>query len=158
MAALSVPVVMRARAVLSNCAAPAACAALMAGCGASPRPAARLSDASFPYLGIRCQVANWAGCDRVGIGVHLARRAVRVTVTVDGHLVRLSPPTDPGSDLWEGLLLGMGPRHGALAVRTQDGYWSGTPEVYARVRVTAYFAGGARSTLAGTALLHPGYG
>ncbi len=130
---------------------------LATGCGASPRPGARLPDASFPYLGIRCHVANWAGCDRVGIGVHLARRAQRVTVAVDGHVVRLTPPSG-GSDLWEGLLFGMGPRHGALAVRTRDGYWYGTPEVYARVRVTAYFAGGARATLAGTDLLHPGYG
>ena len=92
------------------------------------------------------------------IGVHLARPAVLVTVRVDGRLVTLSPPPDPGGDLWEGALLGAGPRHGPLAVRARDGRWYGEPPVYARVRVTAYFSDGTRASLAGIAGLHAGYG
>lgn len=153
---------MRAHACVALCVAAAA-----AGCGVGHRrpapashhsPSARLPSASFPYLGIRCHVANWAGCDRIGIGVHLARPAVLVTVQVDGHLVTLSPPADPGSDLWEGLLLGMGPHHGPLAVRTRHGYWYGEPPVRPGVRVTAYFADGTVATRAGIGYLHAGYG
>jgi hypothetical protein len=129
----------------------------LAGCPqAGPGP--RLPSASFPYLGIRCHVANWAGCDRVGVGVHLARQAVLVTVQVDGHVVTLSPPTDPGSDLWQGVLLGMGPHHGPLAVRARDGYWYGEPPVRPRVRVTAYLADGTTATRSGLGYLHAGYG
>lgn len=119
---------------------------------------ARLSAASVPYLGIACGVANGAGCDRVRIGVHLARPAVLVTVQVDGRLVTLSPPPDPSSDLWEGALLGAGPRHGPLAVRARHGRWYGEPPVCARVRVTAYFTDGTRASRAGIAGLHAGYG
>ena len=119
---------------------------------------ARLSAASLPYLGIACGVANRAGCDRVRIGVHLARPAVLVTVQVDGRLVTLSPPPDPGGDLWQGALLGAGPRHGPLAVHARHGHWYGEPPVYARVRVTAYFTNGTRASLAGIAGLHAGYG
>jgi hypothetical protein len=129
----------------------------LAGCPRSGRPAP-LPSASFPYLGIRCRIANWAGCDRIGVGVHLARAAILVTVQVDRHLVTLSPPTDPGSDLWQGLLLGMGPRHEPLAVHARHGYWDGEPPVYPRVRVTAFFADGTRATRAGIGYLHAGYG
>lgn len=152
---------MRAHAFVTL-AVPAACAALMAGCGATarsaPQLAARLPPASFPYLGIRCRIANWARCDRVGVGVHLARPALRVTVRVDGHLLALSPPSDPGSDLWEGVLLGLGPHRGPLAVRALRGYWYGEPPVRPRVRVTAYFADGTTATRAGVGYLHAGYG
>jgi hypothetical protein len=120
--------------------------------------AARLPSASFPYLGIRCRIANWTGCDRIGVGVHLARPATLVAVSVDGHLVTLSPPTDPGSDLWQGMLLGVGPRHGPLAVRASHGYWYGEPPVRPRIRVTVYFADGTTATRAGVGYLHPGYG
>jgi len=108
--------------------------------------------------GIRCHIANWAGCDRIGVGVHLARPAIRVTVRVDGHLVTLDKPGDPGSDLWQGMLLGLGPHHGPLAVHARDGYWDGEPPVYPRVRVTAYFADGTSATRAGVGYLHAGYG
>jgi hypothetical protein len=127
----------------------------LTGC---PSGAARLPSASFPYLGIACHIPNWARCDRVRIGVHLARPALLVIVQVDGHLVSLSPPTDPGSDLWEGALLGAGPRHGPLAVRARHGYWYGEPAVRPRVRVTAYFADGTAATHAGVGYLHAGYG
>jgi len=150
-------------AALTACAA-AVVAAVAAGGGApgrAPTPtaaAARLPSASFPYLGIRCHIANWAGCDRIGVGVHLARPAIRVTVRVDGHLVTLDKPGDPGSDLWQGMLLGLGPHHGPLAVHARDGYWDGEPPVYPRVRVTAYFADGTSATRAGVGYLHAGYG
>ena len=117
-----------------------------------------LPAASFPYLGIRCRVANWAGCDRVGVGVHLARPAIRVTVRVDGRVITLSPPTDPGSDLWQGVLLGLGPHRGPLAVRAHHGYWYGEPPVRPRVRVTAYFTDGTAAARAGLGYLHAGYG
>jgi hypothetical protein len=146
----------------------AVCAAVATACGTArhtPAPShvapvrpARLPSSSFPYLGIRCRIANWAGCDRVGVGVHLSRPAVLVTVRVDGHLVRLSPPSDPGSDLWQGVLLGMGPHHGPLAVRARHGYWYGEPPVRPRVRVTAYFPDGTEATRAGLGFLHAGYG
>jgi hypothetical protein len=138
--------------------APAGAAAQSAATAGRPATASRMPSASFPYLGIRCRIANWAGCDRIGIGVHLARPAVVVTVQVDGHRVTLSPPTDPGSDLWQGVLVGAGPRHGPLAVRARHGYWYGEPPVYPRVRVTAFFADGTRATRAGIGYLHAGYG
>jgi hypothetical protein len=129
----------------------------LSGCPRSGS-AARLPSASFPYLGIACRIANWARCNRIRIGVHLSRPAILVTVQVDGHLVTLSPPPDPGDDLWEGALFGMGPRHGPLAVRARHGYWYGEPPVYPRVRVTAYFADGTAATHAGIGYLHAGYG
>ncbi len=130
------------------------------GSSASGCPAggARLPSASFPYLGIRCRLANWAGCDRIGVGVDLARPAILVTVRVAGHLVTLSPPSGPGSELWEGMLLGAGPHHGSLAVRARHGYWYGEPPVRPRVRVTAYFADGTTATRAGVGYLHAGWG
>ena len=129
----------------------------LSGCPRSGS-AARLPSASFPYLGIACHTANWARCNRIRIGVHLSRPAILVTVQVDGHLVTLSPPTDPGDDLWQGALFGMGPRHGPLAVRARHGYWYGEPPVYPHVRVTAYFADGTAATHAGIGYLHAGYG
>jgi hypothetical protein len=161
----------RPRVSRSSLAALAACAsavvaAVAAGGGApgrapalaTPAGPARLPSASFPYLGIRCHIANWAGCDRIGVGVHLARPAILVTVRVDGHLVTLDKPDDPGTDLWQGMLLGLGPHRGPLAVHARDGYWYGEPPVYPRVRVTAYFADGTTATRAGVGYLHAGYG
>jgi hypothetical protein len=138
--------------------APAGAAARPAPTPERPATASRLPSRSFPYLGIACHIANWARCDRIRIGVHLARPAVRVTVQVDGRLVNLTPPPDPGDDLWEGALLGAGPRHGPLRVRARHGYWYGEPPVYARVRVTAYYADGTTATHADVGYLHAGYG
>jgi hypothetical protein len=136
----------------------AAYAALAAGCGTTSKPVGRLPGSAFPYLGIACGVANWAGCDRIRIGVHLGRPANHVTVRVDGRLVTLSPPTGPGDDLWQGTLLGAGPRHGPLAVRSRHGYWYGEPPVHPHLRVTAYFADGTTATRAAAGYLHAGYG
>jgi hypothetical protein len=86
------------------------------------------------------------------VGGPEARSAILVTVRVDGHRVTLRPPTDPGSDLWEGVLLGLGPHHGPLAVRARHGYWYGEPPVRPRVRVTASFADGTIASRAGTGL------
>lgn len=162
-----VRVSVRLRALLPSFAALTACAAAVvaavaAGGGPAtrtpaPRPA-QLRSASLPYLGIRCHIANWAGCERIGVAVGLARPAVHVTVQVDGHLVTLSPPSDPGSHLWQGVLSGAGPRHGPLSVHARHGYWYGEPPVSAHVRVTAQFADGTTATRAGVEYLHPGYG
>jgi hypothetical protein len=129
----------------------------LAGCPHSAR-AAQLPSASFPYLGIACGAANSARCNRIRIGVHLARPSVLVAVQVDGRLVTLSPPSDPGSDLWQGALLGAGPGRGPLAVHARHGDWYGEPPVRPRVRVTAYFADGTVATRAGLGYLHAGYG
>jgi hypothetical protein len=94
----------------------------------------------------------------IRIGVHLGRPAILVTVQIAGRLVTLSPPPDPGDDLWQGALLGAGPRQGPLAVRARHGHWYGEPPVNAPVRVTAYFADGTRATRAGIGYLHAGYG
>ena len=129
----------------------------LAGCPHSGR-AAQLPSASFPYLGIACGTANSARCNRIRIGVHLARPSVLVAVQVDGRLVTLSPPSDPGSDLWQGALLGAGPGRGPLAVHARHGDWYGEPPVRPRVRVTAYFADGTVATRSGLGYLHAGYG
>lgn len=129
----------------------------LAGCPPSGR-AALLPSASFPYLGIACPIGNRAGCQRIRVGVSLARPALLVVVQVDGRLASLSPPSQPGSHLWQGVVYGMGPRHGPLAVRARHGHWYGEPPVHPRVRVTAYFADGTAATRAGVGYLHAGYG
>jgi hypothetical protein len=133
-------------------------AVVTGACGATAHHVRRLPDASFPYLGVACAVANRVGCDRVRIGVHLQQPAVLVTVRVDGRLVTLSPPPDRGDDLWQGALMHAGLRRGPLAVHAVDGYWAGQPAVRPRIRVTAYFADGSVATRAGTGYLHAGYG
>jgi hypothetical protein len=129
----------------------------LSGCP-STNFAARLPSASFPYLGVACGAPSRVNCDRIGVGVHLRRPAILVTVQIDGRLVTLSPPPDPGDDLWQGALLGAGPRHRPLAVHARHGYWYGEPPVYPRVRVTAYFADGTSASRAGIGYLHAGYG
>jgi hypothetical protein len=131
-----------------------------AGCHATSRPEPRLPASAEPYLGVACGVPNWTGCDRVRVGVHLAVRATRVTVSIEGRLISLRPPPDPGDDLWEGVLSHAGLRSGPLAVRPTDsgGYWYGSPEVDSRVSVTAYLPDGSRTTRTDTDPLHPGYG
>lgn len=127
----------------------------LAGC---PTSGGRLPGAAFPYLGVACGVANRVGCDRVRIGVHLRRPATLVIVKVDGRLVTLSPPPDPGDDLWEGALVHAGLRRGPLAVHAVRGHWFGEPAVRPRIRVTAYMADGTVATRSGIGYLHAGYG
>lgn len=129
------------------------------GCGAvNPMPA--LGDAALPFLGVSCPVPSSIACDRVGVGVHLRRAATLVMVRVAGRLVTLSPPMDPSDDLWLGYLDDAGLKHGALDVHVPAGvnFWSGSPEVYAPVRVTALFPNGHSATRTATVLLHPGFG
>lgn len=129
------------------------------GCSAS-RPMQALGDSALPSLGVSCSTPSSIACDRVGVGVHLRRPAALVVVQLAGRLVTLSPPTDPGTDLWIGYLFDGGLRHGPLKVRIAAGahLWFGSPEVNPRVRVTAFFPGGDAATTAATVLLHPGFG
>lgn len=119
-----------------------------------------LGAGATPFLGVACPVPNSIVCDRVGIGVHLRRAATLVTVQVAGRLVTLSPPTDPPDDLWLGYLFDAGLRHGALKLHIPANahLWSGSPELYPRVRVTAFFPNGHAATRSATVLLHPGFG
>jgi hypothetical protein len=119
-----------------------------------------LGGAATPFLGVSCPVGNSIACDRVGIGVHLRRAATLVTVQVAGRLVTLSPPLDPPDDLWLGYLFDAGLRHGPLKVHipASADLWAGSPEVDARVHVTAFFSNGRAATLSAGVLLHPGFG
>jgi hypothetical protein len=130
------------------------------GCPA-PSALRPLAPAALPFLGVSCPVPNSIACDRIGVGVHLTRAATLVVVRVAGRLVTLSPPTGPPpDDLWLGYLFQAGLRQGALNVHIPRGahLWFGSPEVYPRVRVTAFFADGHAASLTGTVLLHPGFG
>jgi hypothetical protein len=92
--------------------------------------------------------------------VTLKRAAALVTVQLAGRLVTLTPPMDPPDDLWLGYLLNAGLRHGPLDVHVppRQTVWSGTPSVYARVRVTAFFTDGGAASLTATDFLHAGFG
>jgi hypothetical protein len=131
----------------------------LGGCPASG-PMQTLGATGTPFLGVSCPVPSSIACDRVGIGVHLRRAATLVTVQVAGRLVTLSPPLDPPDDLWLGYLFDAGLRKGLLKVHTSPNShrWSGSAEVYARVRVTAFFPHGRAATRSATVLLHPGFG
>lgn len=129
------------------------------GCPVS-EPLQTLAATATPFLGVSCPVPNSIACDRVGIGVHLRRAATLVTVQVAGRVVTLSPPTDPPDDLWLGYLFNAGLGHGLLRVDipANSRLWFGSPEVYPRVRVTAFFPNGRAATRSTTVLLHPGFG
>ena len=119
----------------------------------------RLPQSALPFLGVTCSQPNSIACDRVGVGVHLKAAATLVTVTVAGRLVTLSPPLDPPDDLWYGYLSDAGLSHGPLDVhRPPDRLWLGTPEVYPRVRVTAFLADGTTASQQAVDFLHPGFG
>lgn len=128
------------------------------GCTAT-RTRQRLPSSALPFLGVACGRPNWVGCDRIGVGVGLEHDATLVVVRVGGRLVTLSPPS-PGSHLWLGYLQGAGPRRGPLRVRSpkHKGLWFGSPEMYPRVRVTAFFADGGVASATARVLLHPGFG
>jgi len=126
----------------------------------TPRPLSPLARSALPYLGVHCPQPNSIACDRVGVGVHMSRAATLMVVQVAGRLVTLSPPTAPRDDLWLGDLFDAGLRHGALTIHIprQTHFWTGTPAVYPRVRVTAFFANGTATSLTRTVQLHPRFG
>jgi hypothetical protein len=127
----------------------------------SPSPLEPLGASATPFLGVSCSVPNSIACDRIGIGVHVSRAATLVVARVDGRLVTLSPPPGPPpGDLWLGYLDGAGLRHGPLNVHISRAarLWYGTPEVWARLRVTAFFRDGRAESLSTTVLLHAGFG
>ncbi|MGH2875276.1 MAG: hypothetical protein ACRDNJ_10180 [Solirubrobacteraceae bacterium] len=125
-----------------------------------PSPVQPLSTNAAPFLGVSCPEPNSIACGRVGIGVHLSRRATLVVVRVAGQLVTLSPPSPRPDDLWLGYLFDAGLRHGSLFVRIPPTArrWSGIPEIHAHVRVTAFFPNGRAAALNTTVPLHPGFG
>ncbi|MEO8969771.1 MAG: hypothetical protein ABI355_19165 [Solirubrobacteraceae bacterium] len=130
------------------------------GCahGRAPAP---LGPSWTPFLGVACGTPNRMTCDRIGIGVWAGGPAAAVIVRIAGRLVTLSPPA-PGDRgrLWQGYLLGQGPAHGALRVRTdRRRRWFGSPELHPRVQVTAILPNGQRATGSPMrVLLHPGFG
>ncbi|MFZ1994964.1 MAG: hypothetical protein WAU75_12700 [Solirubrobacteraceae bacterium] len=123
-------------------------------------PMQTLGAAASPFLGVSCPVPKSIACDRVGIGVHLRRAATLVTVQVAGRLVTLSPPLDPPDDLWLGYLFHAGLRRGPLKVGLPGAghLGTGSPGVYPRVRVTAFFPDGRAATRSEIVQLHPGFG
>jgi hypothetical protein len=140
---------------------PIVVAALTGCCGAATPTPTELPPTALPFLGVACPRPNSIACDRVGIGVHMdGGHPTAVIVQVAGRLIRLSPPLDPPDDVWLGYLPDAGLRHGALDVHLtqREQLWLGSPEVFARVRVTAFFANGTARTLAADDLLHPGFG
>ncbi|MGZ4232942.1 MAG: hypothetical protein ACXVVQ_16115 [Solirubrobacteraceae bacterium] len=125
------------------------------------RVAQRLGESAEPFLGVACGVPNSITCDRVAIGVGLARPAMLVMVNVAGRWVTLSPPSDgPPDQLWLGYLYNAGLRHGPLAVGIppRATRWLGTPEVQPPVSLEVFFADGSLGTLAGRGFLHAGFG
>lgn len=125
------------------------------------RGALPLHESAEPFLGVACGVPNSIACDRVGVGVNLARRALLVMVNVAGRWVTLSPPTDgPPDPLWLGYLYNAGLRHGPLAVGIPPDAtrWSGTPEVQPPVALEVFFADGTVGALTARGFLHPGFG
>ena len=100
----------------------------LSGCPDAKAPR-RLGASAFPFLGVACGQPNSIACDRVGVGVNIAR-ATLVIVEVAGRFVTLSPPTDaPNDHLWLGYLYGAGLRHGPLDVRISPHAtrWFGSP-------------------------------
>jgi hypothetical protein len=132
----------------------------LSGCDAGT-PATRLPTVSLPFLGVACGVPNSIDCTRVGVGVSTETPARLVVVQIAGRLAALSPPPPPQSPTtWLGHLVGLSFRHGPLRIpiSPRDHLWYGSPEVYPRVRVTAFFRDGKVATVVGTVLLHPGFG
>jgi hypothetical protein len=132
------------------------------GCPTRPAPGA-LPAGAMPYLGVSCPVGNSIACDRVGIGVTLARPATLVTVQLAGRTVALSPPPadSPGCNCWLGYLSPAGLRRpGPLHVPVPAGQtaWAGEPVVEPFVRLTVYLPDGTVATLSGRDYVHAGFG
>jgi hypothetical protein len=91
------------------------------GCPTQPAAGA-LAAGAMPYLGVSCPIGHSIACDRVGIGVTLARPATLATVQLAGRTVALSPPPadSPGGNCWLGYLSPAGLRRPVLT-DTEDG-------------------------------------
>ncbi len=132
----------------------------LAGCSTAHR-VRTLPSASLPFLGVACGKPSSFACGRVGIGVTTEIPASLVVVQLAGRVVALSPPAAPqAATSWLGYLQHGSFRHGPLRipVSARTRLWSGTPEVFPQVRVTAFFPNGHVATATGTVLLHPGFG
>jgi hypothetical protein len=116
-----------------------------------------------PYLGVSCSAPNSIACDRVGVAVRLTSPAKTVVATVGGRRLALKPIDEGMSKAntsFEGFLHPAGLRNGPLRVKPRPGtdLWLGSPLVYAQVRLTVTYPGGASATWKGRVQLHAGYG
>jgi hypothetical protein len=124
-----------------------------------------------PTMGIACGVPNWAGCDRVGLEVGLARPAT-VIATFGGHRLRLDDPRwsyvvrpslQPGSSLqplyvYAGFLQAAG-LTGRLQVHPRaDGRWFGRNAPSPLVQFRIDYASGQVVNTHWRVSLRPGWG
>jgi hypothetical protein len=128
------------------------------GCPA-PERAQKLPASALPFVGVACGRADWVGCHRLGVSATVSPQATLVVARIAGSLVTLVAP-GRGATEWLGYLDTADYHRGPLAVKSRRPgmHWYGTPEVWPRVEVTAFFPGGRLATVSGRTLLHPGYG
>lgn len=128
------------------------------GCPARER-GQRLPGSALPFVGVACARPYWLGCRRLGVGAAVSPRATLVVARIAGRLVTLTAP-ERGATTWLGHLNNADYRRGPLAVKARRPgmHWYGTPEVWPRVQVTAFFPGGRVATVSGQTLLRPGFG
>jgi hypothetical protein len=119
----------------------------------------KLAASALPFLGVACDRSDWTGCRRLGVGAAVSPQATLVVARIAGRLVTLVAP-GRGATEWLGYLNDADYRRGPLAVKSRRPgmRWYGTPEVWPRVQITAFFPGGRVATVSGRTLLHPGYG
>jgi hypothetical protein len=116
-----------------------------------------------PALGVACRTPNSIACDQVGVAVRLTSPAKTVVATIGGRRLELKP-IDEGmsraNTSFEGFLHPAGLRNGPLRVKPRQGsdLWLGSPLVYAQVRLSVTYPGGASASWKGRVQLHAGYG
>jgi hypothetical protein len=119
------------------------------------------------YLGVSCRRANSIACDRVGLAIwtRSSVRAVRATIagrsfdlTDDPRFVGPHQRAQP--HMFIGFLHHAGLRHGALAVRVENGRnrWTGKHPVHATMRLVITLADRSRMATSANVRLSPGWG
>jgi hypothetical protein len=120
-----------------------------------------------PYMGVSCPRANSIACDRVGLAVYTPGSASSVRALIGGRAVELTDdpalvgPYRPGRPrMFVGFLHHAGLRHGALAVRVENGRnrWTGLHPVHAQVRLLITFRDHFREATSLNVPLQPGWG
>ena len=106
-------------------------------------------------MGVACRTPNSIACNRVGLAVYLPKRkpASRLRARINGRPVRMRIPANvPTKGIYfEGFLRRAGLDGGVLDTTT------GKP-VFAKVRITAYYADGSSSGTTRRVPLAPGWG
>jgi hypothetical protein len=124
-----------------------------------------------PFMGITCGAANWAGCDRVGLEVGVARPAT-ITATIAGHQLRLDDPQwshvvrpnlQPGSSLqtlyvYAGFLHATGLTKRLHVHPRANGRWFGQRAPSPLVHFRIDYASGQVVKTQQRVLLRPGWG